>query len=78
MKTHLSLNSRHILSLGTFSLFDMSFLRFSTVLLDSMLIKKSPPVVGLTWTFIRVSGPHPCEMGLLVVSGKFSIVLYAN
>lgn len=62
--THFSLNSRHILSLGSFSFFDTSFFRLSTVMFGSTTSLKSPPVVGLICIEICECRPHPWGMGL--------------
>lgn len=60
-RTHLSRCSRHIRSFATFSFFETSFLRCSTVFLPFKLMEKLPPVVVCIFSVMSVvwDEPHP-------------------
>lgn len=60
-RAHLSRCNKHIRSLDTFSFFETSFLRCSTVFLPFRLIEKLPPVVVCMFSVMSVDcgEPHP-------------------
>lgn len=72
--THLSRCSRHILSFDTFSFFETSFLRCSTVCLPFRLMVKFPPVVVCIFSVMSVlwGEPHPSYTSVPVARSIFS------